>query len=148
MGYANAPLGPSSVAAIDSSDSDDSLFSFGIRARTNQMCAYDSRLQGEVEEARSIRSRQQRRPCGVGCKAWRRHPQYIAAGDIDGVERRPGVAAGMAEEHQDAAVGREGRPLVVEAFGKDAFTLPVNPHDADREAALALLGERDEIAAR
>src|SRR5262249_15451086 len=47
-GYRDSPLEPSSVATIDSGDSDDSLFSFDIRARTNQMCAYDSRLRGEV----------------------------------------------------------------------------------------------------
>src|SRR5215467_15269239 len=103
-------------------------------------CAVSPCPEAETTPSETVRSRQQWRPCGVGCKAWRRHPQFIAAGDIDGVERRPGVAAGIAEEHEDAAVGREGRPLIVEAFGKDAFTLAVNPHDADREGALALLG--------
>ena len=44
--------------------------------------------------------------------------------------------------------GRPGRALVVEALGEDALARAVRLHDADGEAARALLGEGDVVAAR
>src|SRR5262249_53561151 len=70
------------------------------------------------------------------------------AGDINRVEHRPGVAAGVAEEHDHAPVRRPGRSLVVIAFGKNALARSVRAHDADGELALRLLGEGDIVAAR
>src|SRR5262245_62080094 len=34
---------------------------------------------------------------------------FVAAPDVDGEELRPAVPAGVAEEHEDAAIGRPGR---------------------------------------
>src|SRR6266704_2162088 len=93
-------------------------------------------------------SRQQRRPRRVRGVARRRDPLFVAAGDVDRVKRRPRIAAGVAEEHQHAAVRRPGRALVVIALGEDPLVAAVYAHDADGEAALVLLGERDRVAAR
>src|SRR5262249_60875908 len=60
----------------------------------------------------------------------------------------PGIAAGIAEEHQHAAIGRPGRALVVEALGEQPLALPVRLDHADAEGAAAALGERDIVAAR
>jgi hypothetical protein len=62
---------------------------------------------------------------------------FIAARDIDCVEQRPRIAAGVAAEHQDLAVEGECRPLVEESLGEDPLAPPVNAHDADRKGALA-----------
>src|SRR5262249_59629495 len=91
---------------------------------------------------------QQRRPGRVGGEARRWDALLIAAGHIDRIERRPGVAPGVAEEHHHAPVRRPGRALVVIALGEDALARSVWPHDTDREPALPLLGEGDVIAAR
>src|SRR5262249_26352649 len=85
-------------------------------------------------------SGQQRRPCRIGCIARSRYALLVAARDIDRVERRSGIAAGIAEEHDHAAVRREGRPLVVEAFRQDALARSVRLDDSDRKFALRLLG--------
>jgi len=57
----------------------------------------------------------------------RRHPQFIAAGDIESCGRRAGVAAGIRKELRTRPWGGEGRPSLVESLGEDAFTLDVNP---------------------
>src|SRR6202030_2132940 len=99
-------------------------------------------------DSETTQSRQQWRPCGVRCKARRRHLQFVAAGDVDCEERWPGVAPGIAEEHQHPAIGRESRALIMITLGKNTFTLSVDAHDGNCEVALALLGECDEIATR
>src|ERR1700730_14328729 len=48
--------------------------------------------------------RQQRRPRRRGGKAGRRPPLLFAPRDVNGEQRRPAVAAWIAEEHKDAAV--------------------------------------------
>src|SRR6266511_1527906 len=92
--------------------------------------------------------RQQRRPGRVGRVARRRQALLVATGDVDRVQRRPRLPAGVAEEHDHAAVRRPGRALVVIALGQDAFARSVGAHDADAELALILLGEGDIVAAR
>src|SRR5262249_41482413 len=96
----------------------------------------------------TLPSRQERRPGRIRRVAGRRNLLLVAAGEIDGVERGPGVAAGIAEEHQHAAVRREGRALVVEARGEDALARAVRIDHADGELAAELLGEGDHVAAR
>src|SRR3954451_1126433 len=91
---------------------------------------------------------QEWRPGRIRSKARRRHALLVPAGDVDRVERRPAATARIAEEHDDPAVGRKGRAFVVVALGEDALALAVRPHGADGEAALAELGESDQIAAR
>src|SRR5437868_14376454 len=87
-------------------------------------------------------SRQQGRPRRIRRKRRRWHALLVAPGHVDRVERWP--AALIAEEHQHAAVRREGRPFIVEAGGEQALARSVRLHDADRELSAALLGEGDE----
>src|SRR5690242_21785299 len=87
------------------------------------------------------RSGEQRRPCGIGRRARCRNPALVAARQIGRVERGPRIAARIAEEHEHATVGREGRSLVVEAFGQDALTGTVRFDDADRELPSPLTRE-------
>src|SRR5919198_5083162 len=54
----------------------------------------------------------------------------------------------VAKEHQDAAVGRPSRTLVVKAFGENALARPVGLHDPDQELARQLLCKRDVVASR
>src|SRR5262249_51322130 len=91
---------------------------------------------------------QQRRPSRIGRVARRLQDLLVTAGDIDRVEHRPGVAAGIAEEHDHAPVRRPGRSFVVIALGENALARSVRAHDADGEPALRLLGEGDIVAAR
>src|SRR5262245_18141265 len=72
----------------------------------------------------------------------------VAAGHIDCVERRAAVPAGVAEEHDHAPIRAPCRSLVVIALGQDALARSIRAHDADREPALRLLREGDQIAAR
>src|ERR1051326_1522322 len=90
-------------------------------------------------------SREQRRPGRIRCVTRRRHLLLVAAGEIDGIERGPGVAAGIAEEHQHAPVRREGRALVVEARRENALARAVRLDHADRELAARLLVAAGEI---
>src|ERR1700719_4524877 len=99
-------------------------------------------------DSETTHSRQQWRPCRVRCKARRRHLQFVAAGDVDCEERWPGVAPRIAEEHHHPAIGRESWALIMITLGKNTFALSIDAHDADCEAALALLGECNEITAR
>jgi len=64
MGYANAPLGPSSVATIDPSDSDDSRFSFGAQGRANHFPACRSPQGGREPPAALAPPHKQRRARG------------------------------------------------------------------------------------
>ena len=57
---------------------------------------------------------------GIGREARRRDPLLVAAGDVDGEQRRPAAAAGSRKNITHAAVRRKGRALVVEARGQDA----------------------------
>ena len=45
----------------------------------------------------------------------------------------PAAPGQFPEEHQDPAVGRPGRSLVVESLGQDALAGAVGLHDADEE---------------
>src|SRR5437660_12425303 len=79
-------------------------------------------------------SRQERRPCGIRREARRRNALLVAARDVDRIERRAGIAARIAKEHQYTAVRRPGRALVVIALGEDALARAVDPHEPDGEA--------------
>lgn len=62
-------------------------------------------------------SSQQRRPCGIGCERGRANHPLVASRQIDRVDARPAVGTlRLAEEHEEAAVRRPGRPFVVVAF--------------------------------
>src|SRR5215208_3866800 len=93
------------------------------------------------------RLRQQRRPGRVGSVARRRRALLIAAGNIDGVERRSAITARIAEEHQHASVRRPSRAFVMVALGQNAFARTIRLDNANGEAALELLGEGDVVAA-
>src|SRR5262245_53910988 len=103
----------------------------GTRSHYPHAASRDSRAAYSLDPT----SRQQRRPGGVGRIARRRNLLLVAAGEIYGVGRGPAVAAGIAEEHQHAAVRREGRSLVVEAGREDALARAVRIDHADRELA-------------
>jgi hypothetical protein len=47
------------------------------------------------------------------------------------VERQAGIAAGIAEKHQHAAVRRPVGPSLVKAFGQDALAGTVQAYGAD-----------------
>src|ERR671925_389368 len=53
----------------------------------------------------------------------------------------------VAKEHQDAAIGRPGRTLVVKALRENAVARPVGLHDTNQELLGQLLRERDVVAA-
>src|SRR5262247_3764823 len=103
-------------------------------------------LSGDTTAFDSLR--QQRRPRRVRGIARRRHALLVATCEVDGEEGRPGIAAGIAEEHQHTAIGRPGRTLVVIAFGQEAFVRSVGLDHADTESAAALLGEGNVVTAR
>src|ERR1700745_2092295 len=84
---------------------------------------------------------QQRRPGGIGGVARRLQDLLVAAGEVDGVERRPGISPWIAEEHDYASVRGPGRAFVVIALGQDALARSVRSHDADGELRFRLLGE-------
>src|SRR3569623_2011003 len=91
-------------------------------------------------------SRQQRRPCWIGCKPRRRNLEFVAARNIHG--EQIGTLAEIAEEHHHATVRRKRRAFIMEARGEDALARSVRLHDADSELAAALHGEGDVVAAR
>jgi hypothetical protein len=66
---------------------------------------------------------------------------FETPGYIHRVERWTGIAAGIAEEHQHAAIGCKGRAFVVESGGENSLARAIRFHDADRELPAALLGE-------
>jgi len=76
------------------------------------------------------------------------NPLFVTSGNIHGEQRRSGIAAGVAEEHQNAAVRRKGRSFIMEAGRKDPLAGAVGLHDADGKLSAALLGEGDVVAAR
>ena len=70
------------------------------------------------------------------------------AGDIDGVQLWPSRGAGhFPEEHENTAIRRPGRSLVVKAVRQDALAAAIGFHDADQEAPGDRLGEGDIVAA-
>src|SRR5437868_9027544 len=69
----------------------------------------------------SPRSREQRRPGRIRRIAGRWDSLLVAAGEIDREQLGSAVAARIAEEHEDAAVRRPGRSLVVKTLGKQPF---------------------------
>src|SRR5690606_26674615 len=76
----------------------------------------------------------------------RRDRLLVTAGQVDREQLRS--AAGLAEEHQHAAIWRPGRAFLQAAGGEDALARAVGAHHADLELAGGLLGEGDEVAAR
>src|SRR5262245_18967420 len=96
----------------------------------------------------SVSLLQQWGPGRIGRVARRLQELLVAAGDVHRIQHRPAAPGGGAEEHDDAAVRRPCRPLVVIALGEAPLAGSVRPHDADGELALSLLGEGDVIAAR
>src|SRR3569833_2529765 len=119
------------------------------RRRRTQRIHFDAREGLDGPPSRTMTSaalRQQRRPRRVGAEARRRLLQFVPAGDVDGVEVRP--RAEVAEEHDDAAVRREGRAFIVEAGREHALARAVRLEDADRELPARLPGEGDVVAAR
>src|SRR5262249_33360959 len=80
--------------------------------------------------------------------AWRRHALLVAPGNIHRIQRRSGIAAWVAEKHDDPAVRRKCRAFVVESLGQDTLTGSIGFHDADGEFALRLARERNVVAAR
>src|SRR6202043_2148355 len=83
-------------------------------------------------------SGQQWRPGRIGSKARRRDALFEASGNIDRKQRRPAIAAGIAEEHQHPPVRRECRPFIVEARGENPFARTIGLDDADGELTAAL----------
>src|SRR5579863_9655288 len=77
-----------------------------------------------------------------------RHFEFGAAEHVDHEDVRAGFAAGIAEEHEEEAVRRPGRPLVMETFREYALARPVRLHYANGKRAGALSGEGDVIALR
>src|SRR5579872_2953789 len=92
--------------------------------------------------------RQERRPRRIGGKARRRNSLLVAAGNVDRIERWAGIAAGIAEKHDNSPIWRKCRTFVVEPFGEDAFAGSIRLHHPDREFILAKPRERDVVAAR
>src|SRR5206468_5311992 len=88
------------------------------------------------------------RPCRIGREAGSWDFLFVASGNVHGKQRGSAIATGIAEEHHDAAVRREGRTFVVEAGGQDPLTRAVGLHDANGKLTAALLGEGDVVAAR
>src|SRR4029079_8356233 len=91
---------------------------------------------------------QQWRPSRVGPESRRRHALLVAAGYIDREQLWTGIAPRITEEHQQPAVGRPSRALVVKPFCQYALAGAVRTHDADGKPALRLLGECNVIPAR
>src|SRR6185437_5987329 len=79
-------------------------------------------------------------------KTRRRLLQFVAAGDVDGVQIRP--FPDVAEEHDDASIRRESRSFVVETLRQDALARAVRLQYADRKLPIGLAGESDVVAAR
>src|SRR5258708_8303097 len=84
----------------------------------------------------------------MGCEARRWNALLVASGNIHGEQRRPAIATGIAEEHQDATVRREGRSFVVESGGENPLARAVRLHDADGKLSAALFGEGDVLHTR
>ncbi len=81
-------------------------------------------------------------------KRGRADDSLVVAGEVDRVDSGPAaLALALPEEHQNAAVGRPGGALVVEALGQDTLARTVRPHDADEESPCELLREGDVVAA-
>src|ERR1700722_4613470 len=97
---------------------------------------------------RRLTSFQQRSPGGVRRIAWRRHLELAMAENVGHENLRAGLAAGVAEEHHEQAVGREGRAFIVVAVGEHALAAAIGLHHADAEIAALLPGEGDGVAAR
>src|ERR1700737_5452572 len=91
---------------------------------------------------------QQRRPCRIGREAGSWNPLFVASGNVHGEQRRSAIAAGVAEEHENAAVRRKGRSFVVESGGENPLTRAVGLHDADGKLSAALFGKGDVVAPR
>src|SRR5258708_19878813 len=82
---------------------------------------------------------QQRRPGRIGRIARRFQQLLVAAGDVHSIERRSGISAGVAEEHDHASVRGPGRPLVVIALGQNPLAGAVRPPHTAAEPPLPLL---------
>src|SRR5271168_2070085 len=74
--------------------------------------------------------------------AGRRDCEFGMAENVGHVDLGAGFAAGVAEEHHEQTVGREGRSFVVVAFGDHPFARAVRLHHADAELSFLLPGER------
>src|SRR5258706_15670442 len=92
--------------------------------------------------------RQQRGPRRIGREAGCWNPLLVASGNVHGEQRRSAIAAGIAKEHQDAAIRRKGRSLVVESARENPLARTVGFHDADGKLSGTLFGEGDVVAAR
>src|SRR6202789_881245 len=75
-----------------------------------------------------LASLHQRTPGGIAAVVGRRHEEFSMTKNVGHVELRAPGASGVAEEHEIEAVGREGRPLVMEAFNQDSFARTVRLH--------------------
>src|SRR5207253_8788955 len=93
-------------------------------------------------------SGQQGRPRRIGREAGGWNPLLVASGNVHGEQRRSAVAAGVAEEHQNAAVRRKGRSLVVESARENPLARTIGFHDADGKLSGTLFGEGDVVATR
>src|SRR3569833_1879141 len=96
--------------------------------------------------ANGILRRAQRPPVGVGRVGFGFDLLLVATPDVDGPQARAGIPTRIAEEHDDTAVGAEGRAFSMEAINEDALARPVRLHRTDLEIAARLPGVGDEIA--
>src|SRR6185295_6863787 len=109
-----------------------------------QLCFPKRPYQGRA----AVRSGQERRPGRVRRIARSRHALFVIAGNIDGEELWPGIAAGVAEKHDHAPVRSPGRAFIVIALGENTLARAIDAHDSDGERARAAFGESDHVAAR
>ncbi len=91
---------------------------------------------------------QQRPPGGIGGVVRRRHLELLVPENVRQENSSAGLAAGIAEIHDVEPVRREGRALIVEAFGQNTLARTIRLHHADRELIADLLGIGDQVAAR
>jgi len=82
---------------------------------------------------------QLRRPSRIGGVARRLQHLLVAAGHIHRIEHRPGIPAGVAEEHDDAPVRRPSRSF---AFGENALARSVRAHEGRKRARRASIWSR------
>src|SRR5271163_3220393 len=83
----------------------------------------------------------QRPPGRVRGVAGRWDREFGVAENVGHVDLGAGFAAGVAEEHHEQTVGREGRSFVVVALGDHPFARAVRLHHADAELTILLPGE-------
>src|SRR6516165_10930406 len=91
---------------------------------------------------------QQRRPRRIRGIARRLDRLLVAPGDVNRVEGRPAVPAGVAKEHDHASIRRTGRTFIVITLGKNALAGTVGAHDTDGEPAFELFCKGDVVTPR